>query len=95
MVEKLPNTTMMNMTLTLFTNNDSHRWGQFHVKMIKRIIKMIDRLTACMQEGYNSNANQIFSLLHQINNLFIMQLPLLTFFSHSAILQFLHFLQHY
>ncbi len=35
---------------------------------------MIDRLRACMQEGYNSDANQIFSLLHQINNLFIMQL---------------------
>lgn len=33
-----------------------------------------------MQEGYNSNANQIFSLLHQINNLFIMQLLLWTFF---------------
>lgn len=37
---------------------------------------MIDRLRACMQEGYNSDANQIFSLLHQINNLFIMQLLL-------------------
>ncbi len=35
---------------------------------------MIDRLRACMQEGYNSDAHQIFSLLHQINNLFIMQL---------------------
>lgn len=71
----------MNMALTLIINNDRHWWGQLHVKMIMRITKMIDRLTMCMQEGYNSNANQIFSLLHQINNLFIMQLLLWTFFS--------------
>jgi hypothetical protein len=58
-VENNNNTTLMNMALTLFINNDSYWWGQFHVKMIMRIIKMIDRLTACMQEGYNSNANQI------------------------------------
>lgn len=54
---------------------------------------MIDRLRACMDEGYNSEADSIFLLLHQIKNLFIMLwsilFPLLQFFTVPISLDFI------